>query len=47
LPVVLGLLDQIYALRRRLARLQAAIEEQPPELRAALRTRLGEDEGAP
>jgi chaperone modulatory protein CbpM len=47
LPVVLSLLDQIYALRRRLARLQAAIEEQPPELRAALRTRLGEDEGAP
>jgi chaperone modulatory protein CbpM len=42
LPVVLGLLDQIYALRRRLARLQAMIEEQPPEIRAVLRARFGE-----
>lgn len=45
LPVVLGLLDQVYALRRRLARLQAALDEQPPELRAALRARLGEEGG--
>lgn len=45
LPVVLGLLDQVYALRRRLVRLQAAIDEQPPELRAALRARLGEAGG--
>ncbi|HUH84972.1 MAG TPA: chaperone modulator CbpM [Stellaceae bacterium] len=45
LPVVLGLLDQVYALRRRLVRLQAAIDEQPEELRAALRARLGEEGG--
>jgi chaperone modulatory protein CbpM len=44
LPVVLGLLDQVYTLRRRLVRLQALIEEQPPELRAALRARLSEDD---
>jgi chaperone modulatory protein CbpM len=44
LPVVLGLLDQVYALRRRLGRLQAAIDEQPPAIRQALRARLSEDE---
>jgi chaperone modulatory protein CbpM len=40
MPVVLRLLDQIYALRRRLKATLAAIETQPEEVRAALRAQL-------
>jgi chaperone modulatory protein CbpM len=36
LPVVLHLLDQIYALRRRLRALCTALEAQPEEVRAAV-----------
>ena len=39
--LVLQLLDQVYALRRRLRQLSDAIEAQPPELREAVRSRLG------
>jgi chaperone modulatory protein CbpM len=41
LPVVLQLLDQVYALRRRLRATYQAIETQPPDIRKALLTRLG------
>lgn len=41
MPVVLQLLDQVYALRRRLRAMRDAIEAQPAELRDALRARLG------
>ncbi len=49
LPVVLGLLDQLYDSRRRLRRLcHALARTAPPELRAALReAMLGEDEVSP
>jgi len=40
IPVVLRLLDQVYALRHRLKALAAALEALPPELRAAVRARL-------
>lgn len=43
LPVVLGLLDQVYALRRRLRRLAGAIDDLPPDLRDAVVTRFSED----
>jgi chaperone modulatory protein CbpM len=36
MPVVLHLLDQIYALRRRLRALCGALEGQPPEIRDAV-----------
>ncbi len=42
MPVVLQLLDQVYALRRRLRAVAAAIDEQPEAVRAALRARLGD-----
>jgi chaperone modulatory protein CbpM len=42
MPVVLQLLDQVYALRRRLKEVSAAIEALPPETRAALLSRLKE-----
>jgi chaperone modulatory protein CbpM len=42
LPVVLNLLDQVYALRNRLKSVAAAIEALPPEVQAALRERLKE-----
>ncbi len=49
LPVVLHLLDQIYALRRRLRAMGEALDAQPGEVREAVRARLarftGEDEG--
>jgi chaperone modulatory protein CbpM len=45
MPVVLSLLDQLYALRRRLKAIIAAMDALPPELRAALAERLGEEEG--
>ena len=40
MPVVLNLLDQVYALRNRLKSLAAAIETLPPEIQAELRERL-------
>ena len=40
MPVVLGLLDQVYALRGKLRSVQAAIESLPPETQALLRERL-------
>ena len=44
MPVVLNLLDQLYALRRRLKRVTAALDSLPPELRAAIAARLDERE---
>jgi chaperone modulatory protein CbpM len=41
MPVVLRLLDQIYALRHRLKTLAAVLDALPPELRAAVTARLG------
>jgi chaperone modulatory protein CbpM len=41
MPVVLRLLDQVYALRRRLRLLNQAIEAQPEALRQGLLARLG------
>jgi chaperone modulatory protein CbpM len=40
MPIVLHLLDQIYALRRRLKALCGALEGQPPEIRDAVLARL-------
>ncbi len=40
LPVVLSLMDQLYDLRRRMARLNAAMAEVPAEVRAVLLERL-------
>jgi len=37
MPVVLGLLDQVYALRKRLTSLARAIESLPPDTQAMLR----------
>lgn len=45
LPVVLRLLDQVYALRRRLRAAYEAIEAQPLEIRQAMRIRLGAPPG--
>jgi chaperone modulatory protein CbpM len=49
LPVVLQLLDQVYALRRRLRAMTEALDAQPAAVREAVRARLvhlpGEDEG--
>lgn len=42
IPVILNLLDQVYALRSRLKSLAAAIEVLPSELQAELRTHLAE-----
>lgn len=42
MPVVLGLLDQLYALRRQLKAITAALEALPPDLREAIARRLGE-----
>jgi chaperone modulatory protein CbpM len=41
-PVVLHLLDQLYATRRRLKALSAAFDALPPELREAVAARIGE-----
>ncbi len=41
MPVVLHLLDQLYALRRRIKALSAALDDLPPELRDAIAARLG------
>jgi chaperone modulatory protein CbpM len=45
MPVVLNLLDQLYALRRRVKAFAAAIDGLPPELRASLAAQLGETKG--
>jgi chaperone modulatory protein CbpM len=39
-PLVLGLLDQLYSLRRQMARLCAAVDCQPPDVREAIRRAL-------
>ena len=36
LPLVLGLLDQVYNLRRQMRRLCAAVQQQPPEVQDAI-----------
>ena len=41
LPVVLSLVDQLYDMRRRMTKLNAAFSEIPPEIKAALADRLG------
>jgi chaperone modulatory protein CbpM len=40
LSLVLGLLDQVYSLRRQMRRLCHALETQPPEIRDAIRKAL-------
>ena len=40
MPLVLGLLDQIYSLRRQMRRLSDALEAQPSEVREAIRRAL-------
>lgn len=40
-PVVLNLLDQLYAMRRRLRLVSAAVAAQPPAVRRSLRGALG------
>ena len=44
-PLVLGLLDQVYDLRRQLRRLCDAVEAQPPEIRAAIGRSLAQPPG--
>ena len=44
IPVVLRLLDQVYALRRRLKTMNAAIDRLPPEMREAVMAQLGGEE---
>ncbi|HZT89616.1 MAG TPA: chaperone modulator CbpM [Stellaceae bacterium] len=39
-PLVLGLLDQVYSLRRQMARLCRAVDCQPPEVREAIHQAL-------
>lgn len=40
MPLILGLVDQVYSLRRQLRRLCDALEAQPPEIREAVRRAL-------
>ncbi|MBV9017542.1 MAG: hypothetical protein JO058_17990 [Alphaproteobacteria bacterium] len=40
MALVLGLLDQVYSLRRQMRRLCDALEQQPPEIRDAIRRAL-------
>ena len=40
LPLVLGLLDQVYDLRRQLRRMCDALEAQPPDVQAAVKRAL-------
>jgi chaperone modulatory protein CbpM len=40
ISLVLGLLDQVYSLRRQMRRLCDALESQPPEIREAIRQAL-------
>jgi len=46
IPVVLHLLDQLYSARRRLRAVTAAIDELPPELRAAVMARIGGEDSS-
>ena len=46
LPLVLGLLDQVYDLRRQLRRMCDALAAQPHELQVAVRRALPPSEGA-
>jgi chaperone modulatory protein CbpM len=48
MSLVLGLLDQVYSLRRQMRRLCDALEQQPPEVRDAIRRALppGRDGGS-
>jgi chaperone modulatory protein CbpM len=45
MPVVLGLLDQVYSLRRQFARLCDALAAQPPDVQAAIRKALPKARG--
>jgi chaperone modulatory protein CbpM len=45
MPVVLGLLDQVYELRRQLGRLCDAVAAQPAEIRDAIESSLGRARG--
>ena len=40
MSLVLGLLDQVYSLRRQMRRLSDALEQQPPDIRDAIRRAL-------
>src|SRR3954452_24366859 len=40
MSLVLGLLDQVYSLRRQMSRLSQALASQPPEIRDAIRKAL-------
>ena len=40
MSLVLGLLDQVYSLRRQMRRLCDALEQQPPDVREAIRRAL-------
>src|SRR5579864_7344906 len=44
IPVILHLLDQVYALRRRLRRLCEAVDAQPLELRDAVHAHLADEQ---
>ena len=43
MPLVLGLLDQVYSLRRQMRRLCEALEGQPADIRDAIRQALPKD----
>jgi chaperone modulatory protein CbpM len=45
LSLVLGLLDQVYSLRRQMRRLCDALEAQPPDIRDAIRQALNANTG--
>ena len=45
MPLVLGLLDQVYSLRRHLRRLCDAVAAQPPEVQEAVRRALAASDG--
>jgi chaperone modulatory protein CbpM len=45
IPLVLGLLDQVYELRRQLRRLCDAVEAQPTEIREAIESTLARRRG--
>ena len=49
MPLVLGLLDQVYGLRRQMRRLCDALAAQPPEVQAAVKRTLPrrDDDGRP
>ncbi len=43
MEIVLGLLDQVYSLRRQMTRLADALATQPPEVQAAIKRALAEE----